>query len=259
MFLKLNSHAWFSFCQIIRSLGWRALKTPTSETPDSAVTWPRSRFNTSGPDPLGFDWEDLAARGGYSVRKLLGVCRGPLKIGPKKIEGKMVFWGQKDRILWGFVPKRSFLCWWMRKNTPKRSSLVPRGSKKGVKTAAHMYHPSYREYPPPRAWLQAGVQWVVIVIVPPLNNLGIDSRNVWAPQSDHCVDQLQFTCDYLGASKLVDLNEFHRNKLNCSHCHWYYFYFDLFLSFSALAINDDVPFAKYTCFCWWTQRYEWYL
>ena len=87
--------------------------------------------------------------GGYSVRKLLGVCRGPLKIGPKKIEGKMVFWGQKDRILWGFVPKRSFLCWWMRKNTPKRSSLVPRGSKKGVKTAAHMYHPSYREYPPP--------------------------------------------------------------------------------------------------------------
>ena len=69
--------------------------------------------------------------GGYSVRKLLGVCRGPLKIGPKKIEGKMVFWGQKDRILWGFVPKRSFLCWWMRKNTPKRSSLVTRGSKKG--------------------------------------------------------------------------------------------------------------------------------
>ena len=88
---------------------------------------------------------------GPSVRKLLGVCRGPLKIGPKKIEGKMVFWGQKDLILRGFVPKRSFLCWWMRKNTPKRSSLVPRGSKKGVKTAAHMYHPSYREYPP-RVW-----------------------------------------------------------------------------------------------------------
>ena len=92
---------------------------------------------------------NLNPGGGYSVRKLLGVCRGPLKIGTKKIEGKMVFWGQKDRILRGFVPKRSFLCWWMRKNTPKRSSLVPRGSKKGVKTAAHMYHPSYREYPPP--------------------------------------------------------------------------------------------------------------
>ena len=26
-------------------------------------------------------------------------CAVPLKIGPKKIEGKMVFWGQKDRIL----------------------------------------------------------------------------------------------------------------------------------------------------------------
>ena len=25
---------------------------------------------------------------------------------------------------------------------------LPRGSKRGVKTAAHMYHPSYREYPP---------------------------------------------------------------------------------------------------------------
>ena len=90
----------------------------------------------------------LAPWGGYSVRKLLGVCRGPLKIGPKKIEGKMVFWGQKDRILRVFVPKRSFLCWWMRKNTPKRScSILPKW-KKGVKTAAHMYHPSHREYPP---------------------------------------------------------------------------------------------------------------
>ena len=25
----------------------------------------------------------------------------------------------------------------------------PQNLKKGVKTAAHMYHPSYREYPPP--------------------------------------------------------------------------------------------------------------
>ena len=54
------------------ALGWRALKTPTSATPVSAVTWPRSRFNTFGPDPLGFDWEDLAASrgtaGGHSGR-----------------------------------------------------------------------------------------------------------------------------------------------------------------------------------------------
>ena len=28
---------------------------------------------------------------GYSVRKLMGVCRWPLKLGPKKIEGKMKF------------------------------------------------------------------------------------------------------------------------------------------------------------------------
>ena len=57
---------------ILYTLGWRALKTPTSATPVSAVTWPRSRFNTSGPDPLGFDWEDLAASrgtaGGHSGR-----------------------------------------------------------------------------------------------------------------------------------------------------------------------------------------------
>ena len=48
---------------------------PTSETPDSEVTWPRSRFNTSGPDPLGFDWEDLAASrgtvGGHSGPPLI--------------------------------------------------------------------------------------------------------------------------------------------------------------------------------------------
>ena len=35
------------------SLRWRAPKTATSATPFAAVTWPRSRINTSGPDPLG--------------------------------------------------------------------------------------------------------------------------------------------------------------------------------------------------------------
>ena len=38
----------------IISLRWRAPKTATSATPVAAVMWPRSRFNTSGPDPLGF-------------------------------------------------------------------------------------------------------------------------------------------------------------------------------------------------------------
>ena len=60
----------------VSSLSWRALKTPTSETPDSEVTWrPHSRFNISGPDPLGFDWEDLAASrgtvGGHSGPPLI--------------------------------------------------------------------------------------------------------------------------------------------------------------------------------------------
>ena len=43
----------------------------------------------------------------------------------------MVLWGQKDRILRGFVPKRSFLCWWMRKKHPKKIVLDPAKVKKG--------------------------------------------------------------------------------------------------------------------------------
>ena len=50
-------------------------KTATSATPVLEVTWPRSRFNTSGPDPLGFDWGGLAASwgtaGGHSGRPLI--------------------------------------------------------------------------------------------------------------------------------------------------------------------------------------------
>ena len=61
--VSYTPHGW-------HSLGWMALKTPTSETPDLEVMWPPSPFNTSGPDPLGFDWEDLAAScgtvGGHS-------------------------------------------------------------------------------------------------------------------------------------------------------------------------------------------------
>ena len=34
---------------------------------------------------------EVTSRGGYSVRKMMGVCRWPLKIGPQKIEGKMKF------------------------------------------------------------------------------------------------------------------------------------------------------------------------
>ena len=56
-------------------LGWRAPKTATSATQVSEFTWRRSRFNTSGPDPLGFDWEGLATSrgtaGGHSGRPLI--------------------------------------------------------------------------------------------------------------------------------------------------------------------------------------------
>ena len=91
--------------------------------------------------------------GGYLVRKLLGVCRGPLKIGAKKIEGKMVFWVQKDQILWGFVPKRSFLCWWMRKKTPQKDRVwYPEGQKRGSKKPRHIcitHHIGSTPPPPP--------------------------------------------------------------------------------------------------------------
>ena len=45
-------------------LGWRALKTPTAETPGFYGHVTTLTFNTSGPDPLGFDWEGLAASRG---------------------------------------------------------------------------------------------------------------------------------------------------------------------------------------------------
>ena len=98
-------------------------------------------------------------KGGVLGPKITGGVPWATENWTQKDLGENGILGPKRSILWGFVPKRSFLCWWMRKNTPKRSSLVPRGSKKGVKTAAHMYHPSYREYPPP----PPGVMGSVIV------------------------------------------------------------------------------------------------
>ena len=75
----LISRCTLNYCQHCfnsdSALGWRAPKTATSATPVSAVTWPRSRFNISGPDPLGFDWEGLAASrgtaGGHNGRPLI--------------------------------------------------------------------------------------------------------------------------------------------------------------------------------------------
>ena len=73
----------------VLALGWRALKTPTSETPDSEVTWPHSHDPTHASTPL---------------------AQTP--------------WGSTGRT-----------------------------------------------------WLQARTQWVVIVVLPSLNSLRIDSRN----------------------------------------------------------------------------------
>ena len=72
---QCHSHSQIQWSHLRLTLRWRAPKTATSTTPVAAVTWPRSRFNTSGPDPLGFDWEGLAASrgtaGGHSGRPLI--------------------------------------------------------------------------------------------------------------------------------------------------------------------------------------------
>ena len=69
----------------------------------------------------------------YSVQKLMGVCRWPLKIGPKKIEGKWNLGPKRSnsvRIGSFNTPKRSFCCWWMRKSTPKKIEFNPQNVKK---------------------------------------------------------------------------------------------------------------------------------
>ena len=90
---------------------------------------------------------------GYLVRKPMGGwgwgCRGPLKIGSKKIEGTMEFWAKKINSA-RTGNKKIVLVLVDKKSTPKRLCSIPRGSKKGVKMAAHPYHPTYREYPTPR-------------------------------------------------------------------------------------------------------------
>ena len=56
---------------------------------ESLVSWPNSEL---GPEYLVLI---LLAGGGYSAYKLMGVCRWPLKIGPKKIEEKIEFGAKK--------------------------------------------------------------------------------------------------------------------------------------------------------------------
>ena len=69
----------------------------------------------------------------------------------QKDRGKNRIWGQKDRILWELVvliPQKIVLVLVDEKKYPKKIEFDPQNVKKGVKTAAHMYHPSHREYPP---------------------------------------------------------------------------------------------------------------
>ena len=84
--LPIVMYCLSKFCAIF------AYTIPWSErlhivTPDLLLLW-ALRSNSLGHF---HPFLDISPRGGYSVRKLMGVCRWPLKIGPKKIEGKMKF------------------------------------------------------------------------------------------------------------------------------------------------------------------------
>ena len=83
---------------------------------------------------------------------MVGMRRGPLKIGPKKIEGKMEFGAKKIEFRAKkieFSAKKIVLVLVDEKKYPKKIVFYPRMSKKGVKTVAHPYRDRYREYPPP--------------------------------------------------------------------------------------------------------------
>ena len=84
--------------------------------------------------------------------KIIVCASGRWKLDPKRSRKKLNL-GPKRSIFVKIVsfctPKDSFAVGAWEKYTPKRScSILPKW-KKGVKTAAHMYHPSHREYPPP--------------------------------------------------------------------------------------------------------------
>ena len=64
-----SSQCWLWQClgairQQATTLGWRALKTPTSETPDFGGHVTSLTLQYLWPRPLGFDWKGLAASRG---------------------------------------------------------------------------------------------------------------------------------------------------------------------------------------------------
>ena len=74
-----------------------------------------------------------------------GCTAGRWKLDPKRSREKRNLGPKRSnsvRIGSFSIPKRSFWCQWMRKSTQKRLSSIRRMSKKGVKTAAHPYHPT---------------------------------------------------------------------------------------------------------------------
>ena len=67
--------------------------TPTP-TPTPGISTPTPELELE-LDPTPTPTTKLTPRGGYSAWKLMGVCRWPLKIGPKKIEEKIEFGAKK--------------------------------------------------------------------------------------------------------------------------------------------------------------------
>ena len=100
---------------------------------------------------------------GYSVQKLIGVCRWPLKTGPKKTEGKWNVGPKRSnsvRISSFKVPKRSFLCWCMRKKYPKKIEFNPQNVKKGGQNGGTAISPNIEgvaPLPPPTNFMTVAI------------------------------------------------------------------------------------------------------
>ena len=71
--------------------------------------------------------------GGYSVRKLLGVCHGPLKIGPQKIEAKWYFGAKKIEFCEDLYPKDRFCVGGWEKTPQKDRARSCQSEKRGSK------------------------------------------------------------------------------------------------------------------------------
>ena len=132
--------------KVVGTLEWRVLKTPTFETPDSEFTWPRSRFTTSGPDPLGLTgraWLQAGAQRvvivGVPSLNSLGIDsrNEPGSLGPadSKVDGR------RKR---GFTWSRCLGEKWGLKLTLSLTEIL---KKRGVYTAEPTHHPHIMSTP----------------------------------------------------------------------------------------------------------------